>query len=133
LTSRSSQLISDAFGRRQMLVAELTDVVGRVVGVNTFGRLNNETLQALNFSLDSADALGFLRENGATARVATDECRPQVAGVATPPRPADPGEAGPVGGDDAPAPGAEATPEAEAAPATGGDAPADAPADGQVE
>ncbi|MEO1775554.1 MAG: trypsin-like peptidase domain-containing protein [Pseudomonadota bacterium] len=111
----------------------LVDSCGRVVGVNTFGRLNNETLQALNFSLDSADALGFLRENGATARVATDECRPQVAGVATPPRPADPGEAGPVGGDDAPAPGAEATPEAEAAPVTGGDAPADGPADGQVE
>ena len=56
----------------------LVDSCGRVVGVNTFGRLEEETMRRVNFALDSGDLLKFLGANGITAQTSTESCQPAV-------------------------------------------------------
>ena len=64
----------------------LVDGCGRVVGVNTFGRLDDRTNRFLNFALASTDLLQFLDGAGAQTARSAGPCVPRVR-VATPPPP----------------------------------------------
>lgn len=57
----------------------LVDSCGRIVGVNTFIRNDQASLNSLNFSLDAATLLRFLREAGAEVTTVEQPCAPQVA------------------------------------------------------
>ena len=84
----------------------LVDFCGRVVGVNTFGRPDEQTNRFLNFALASTDLLRFLRETVAEPVRSDGPCTPRVRAAAPPP-PLEPDAAG----DSAPADGsAPATP-----------------------
>jgi hypothetical protein len=66
----------------------LVDACGRVVGVNTFGRVDPETLTRVNFALDGADLLAYLEGLGIEAARDADACAPAVASLpASPPTP----------------------------------------------
>ena len=56
----------------------LVDGCGRVVGVNTFIRNDQSSLNSLNFSLASADLIGFLSQNGISASITSSECVPNI-------------------------------------------------------
>lgn len=88
----------------------LIDSCGRVVGVNTFVRNDQSSLNHLNFSLASRDLLAFLQQNGIQARQSGEPCQPSVAQTPAPsappaPPPAPDGSAPPApDGSAAPAP-----------------------------
>lgn len=63
----------------------LVDLCGRLVGVNTFGRHEEETALRLNFSLQSAALQRFLVARGIPARSDDSPCRPQIKTEAAPP------------------------------------------------
>ena len=63
----------------------LIDACGRVVGVNTFVRNDQSSLNRLNFSLASRDLLSFLAQNGIAAVRSSEACRPTVAQAPAPP------------------------------------------------
>jgi hypothetical protein len=50
-----------------------------VVGVNTFGRLDPETLTRVNFALDGADLLSYLAGLGIDPARDPDACEPAPA------------------------------------------------------
>ncbi|MGG7567326.1 trypsin-like peptidase domain-containing protein [Rhodovulum sp. DZ06] len=77
----------------------LVDSCGAVVGVNTFIRRDQESLNSLNFSLVSADLLRFIDANGGQVTRSAEPCTPTVAAA-----PAAPAPAAPAPGDAAPAP-----------------------------
>jgi S1-C subfamily serine protease len=62
----------------------LVDLCGRLVGVNTFGRHEEETALRLNFSLQSGALARFLAARGIPARSDDSPCRPQVQAEAPP-------------------------------------------------
>ena len=54
----------------------LIDLCGRVIGINTFGRLEEEIMSSANYALSSATAMQFLSDRG-VAFVGTEQaCRP---------------------------------------------------------
>ena len=69
----------------------LVDSCGRVVGVNTFGKLDAETLTRVNFALDGADLLTFLAGLGIAPARDPAACEPAPAAqqVAVPTAPPD--------------------------------------------
>ena len=88
----------------------LVDGCGRVVGVNTFGRLDDRTNRFLNFALASTDLLQFLDGAGVQAARSAGPCVPRVR-VATPPPPLEAEEDG--SGSSEPEDAAEAAPDSE--------------------
>lgn len=57
----------------------LIDACGRVVGINTFQRAEQETVSHLNYAI-AADAIAaFLDANGVPHAMLDDECRPRIA------------------------------------------------------
>lgn len=68
----------------------LVDGCGRLVGVNTFVRSEDQTNRALNFSLASTDLLRFLEGTGAEPARSAGPCVPRVR-AATPPPPSEGG------------------------------------------
>ena len=79
-----------------------------MVGVNTFGRLDPETLTRINFALDGADLLAYLEGLGIEAARDGDACGPAVASLpAAPPTPIEAAPPEPGDGD----PAAPVTPE----------------------
>ena len=63
----------------------LIDACGRVVGINTFVRNDQSSLNHLNFSLASRDLLNFLEQNGIDAARVSEACRPALAQAPAPP------------------------------------------------
>lgn len=66
----------------------LVDACGSVIGVNTFIRTDEKSLESLNFSLSSQNLKAFLDANGAQMALVKDECTPAIAGQAPAPAPA---------------------------------------------
>jgi len=64
----------------------LVDQCGRVVGVNTFGILDENTKRYLNFSLHTSELLQFLNRQGTEVASVSEACTPQVASRQAPPR-----------------------------------------------
>jgi hypothetical protein len=62
----------------------LVDGCGRLVGVNTFIRNDQNSLNSLNFSLTSGDLVRFLRANGVEPATSDTPCAPTVAGEPAP-------------------------------------------------
>ena len=79
----------------------LVDGCGRVVGINTFTRLEERTSRALNFALAATEVVGFLEESGVETQRSYERCSP-VMEAAQPP-------VEPVGSDDAGEPEEPAT------------------------
>lgn len=67
----------------------LADVCGRAVGINTFIRISEETVEKLNYSLTAADAIRFLSENGVLVAPVDETCefRRDVGGEVVEERP----------------------------------------------
>ena len=76
----------------------LVDSCGRVVGINTFGRVHEDKPYSVNYAIGSAQILPFLDQAGTPYGVVTEPCRPMTRA----PQQADPGPETPEG-----APGAE--------------------------
>ena len=98
----------------------LVDSCGRVVGINTFIRVDQESSSRLNYALQASALAAFLSEHGIPHTLLDDPCQPQVAS-APPPAQAQPGTQ-PSSPTPAPETGAPSAPAANAnppAPATG--------------
>jgi S1-C subfamily serine protease len=54
----------------------LVDSCGRVVGINTFGRVHEDKPYSVNYAIGSAQILPFLDQAGASYGVVTEPCRP---------------------------------------------------------
>ena len=65
----------------------LIDSCGRVVGVNTFIRVDQESSSRLNYALQASALATFLSERNVPYRLLEDTCQPQVAQAAPPPAP----------------------------------------------
>ncbi len=96
----------------------LVDGCGRVVGVNTFGRLDERTNRFLNFALASTDLLQFLDGTSAQPVRSGGPCAPLVRAVEPPP-PLEPGNGGDAAPDSEPADEAASEPEGAAPDAPG--------------
>lgn len=57
----------------------LVDGCGRLVGINTFIRSDNTSLNSLNFSLKGGDLLRFLSTKNLRANVTSEACTPTIA------------------------------------------------------
>jgi hypothetical protein len=65
----------------------LIDSCGRVVGVNTFIRVDQESSSRLNYALQASALATFLGEQGVPHRLLDDACQPRVAEAAPQPAP----------------------------------------------
>ena len=83
----------------------LVDACGRVVGINTFGRPDENTNRFLNFALASTDLLRFLQGTVAEPARSDGPCTPRVRAAAPPP-PLEPDADGDPAGTDGSAPAA---------------------------
>ncbi len=93
----------------------LVDSCGRVVGINTFIRVDQESSSRLNYALQASALAAFLSEHGVPHTLLDDPCQPQVA-AATSPAEAQPSPPAPAPDTGAPsAPAANAKPPAPAA------------------
>jgi V8-like Glu-specific endopeptidase len=84
----------------------LVDSCGQVVGINTFIRNDQKSLNSLNFSLTSADLQDFLKANNVSVATTSAPCAPSIS------RPTPPASASPAPN----APNAPSTPSAPAVP-----------------
>jgi hypothetical protein len=85
----------------------LIDSCGRVVGVNTFIRVDQESSSRLNYALQAGALANFLGEHNVPHRLLEDTCQPRVAQAAPAPGPEPVPAPGP---ESAPAPGPEPAP-----------------------
>ncbi len=86
----------------------LVDSCGRVVGINTFIRVDQESSSRLNYALEASALAAFLSEHSVPHTLLDDPCQPQVA-AATPPAQPQPSTSAPIpdtGASPAPATGA---------------------------
>jgi hypothetical protein len=76
----------------------LVDACGRVVGINTFGRINQQQASRVNYAIAAGNLTRFLSENGVPHAVVEGRCVNQPAAppvaAAAPPADADPPTAG---------------------------------------
>lgn len=85
----------------------LVDACGRVVGINTFGRIDQAQASRINYAIAAVNLTRFLETNGVSFRVVDGACVSQPVEVAVtqpPPSPAQPDGAAEA---EAPEPGAE--------------------------
>ena len=68
----------------------LVDGCGRVVGINTFTRLEERTSRALNFALAATEIVGFLEESGAESQRSYEPCSPVMEAAQPPAEPEEP-------------------------------------------
>lgn len=81
----------------------LADRCGRVVGVNTWGRMERDTLYRIDYAQPVRSVLGFLREAGVTVTADDSACEPAAPPGPTPPAAAAPPPATPPAAPAAPA------------------------------
>lgn len=86
----------------------LADRCGRVVGVNTWGRMERDTLYRLDYAQPVGSVVAFLRAAGVTVTAEDSACEPAAPAGPAPPAAAPPPEAPAA----TPAPGAPAAPAA---------------------
>ena len=72
----------------------LVDGCGRVVGINTFTRLEERTSRALNFALAATEVVGFLEESGVETQHSYERCSPVMEAAQPPVEPVGPDDAG---------------------------------------
>ena len=72
----------------------LVDGCGRVVGINTFTRLEERTSRALNFALAATEVVGFLEESGVETQRSYERCSPAMEAAQPPVEPVGPDDAG---------------------------------------
>ncbi len=72
----------------------LVDGCGRVVGINTFTRLEERTSRALNFALAATEVVGFLEESGVETQRSYEPCSPVMEAAQPPVEPVGPDDAG---------------------------------------
>jgi Trypsin-like peptidase domain len=77
----------------------LIDSCGRVVGVNTFIRVDQESSSRLNYALQAGALAKFLSEHNIPHRLLEDICQPRVAQAAPAPETAPAPEAAPTEND----------------------------------
>ena len=70
----------------------LVDGCGRVVGINTFTRLEERTSRALNFALAATEVVGFLEESGVESQRSYEPCSPVMEAAQPPAEPVEPEE-----------------------------------------
>ena len=72
----------------------LVDACGRVVGINTFGRINQQQASRVNYAIAAVNLMRFLSENGVPHSVVEGRCvnrpEPPAAPLPTPPAAANP-------------------------------------------
>ena len=68
----------------------LVDGCGRVVGMNTFTRLEERTSRALNFALAATEIVGFLEESGVESQRSYEPCSPAMEAAQPPVEPVGP-------------------------------------------
>jgi hypothetical protein len=82
----------------------LADRCGRIVGVNTFIRTDQETAYRADYALPAVTLLTFLAQNNITARSEDNACNPAAPTPPTPPAPAVAAPAAPAPATPAPTP-----------------------------
>ena len=68
----------------------LVDGCGRVVGINTFTRLEERTSRALNFALAATEIVGFLEASGVESQRSYEPCSPVMEAAQPPAEPEEP-------------------------------------------